>query len=141
MATSGHYDRSVIDLLVQKGADVNARAFNGSTPLHWACGSGNLVMIETLLEHGADPRLTTTTWKTTVFGKGSGQTALHWAAESGCTQAVETLMDHDVFLPFVSDEREAFPEDLTTQKDVQVAIETHSTADFVALQFEIEKSV
>ena len=46
---------SVLSLLLQHGADVNARqAGNGSTPLHIAAGKGlGVAVIDKLLEHGA----------------------------------------------------------------------------------------
>ncbi|KAF8459969.1 hypothetical protein DFH94DRAFT_849315, partial [Russula ochroleuca] len=41
-------------LLLERGADVNARAKNGSTPLHQAFIFGALEVARVLLEHGAD---------------------------------------------------------------------------------------
>jgi ankyrin repeat protein len=45
---------SVIRLLLDHGADVNARAKNSSTPLHWASKYGAPEVVRVLLEHGAD---------------------------------------------------------------------------------------
>ena len=45
-----------VALLVQAGADVNAR-FIGShseTPLHWAASNDDVMMLDALLDHGAD---------------------------------------------------------------------------------------
>lgn len=50
-------------VLLQAGAHPRALAGNGSTPLHWAAGSGNTGLIKVLLEHGADPAATTYTWR------------------------------------------------------------------------------
>jgi hypothetical protein len=49
-----------ITLLVRKGADVNGRAQWGNqpTPLMAAAGIGNLVVVNRLLELGADPAAT-----------------------------------------------------------------------------------
>jgi ankyrin repeat protein len=44
-----------IDLLLEHGADPNARQQGGFTPLHEAAHHGDLRIIETLLAHGADP--------------------------------------------------------------------------------------
>lgn len=44
-------------LLLEHGADVNARQARGVTPLHSAAHSGNAALIELLLAHGADPSL------------------------------------------------------------------------------------
>ncbi len=45
------------DLLLQYDADVNAQDCFGDTPLHFAARRGNARLAETLLAHGADPRL------------------------------------------------------------------------------------
>jgi uncharacterized protein len=54
----GHYPNSpdIIRLLVEAGADVNAR-FVGSheeTPLHWAASNDDVAAIDALLDNGAD---------------------------------------------------------------------------------------
>ncbi len=45
---------SVAQLLVQAGADVNAKGEFGMTPLHMACSWGHPDMVTFLYEHGAD---------------------------------------------------------------------------------------
>ncbi|KAA0152966.1 hypothetical protein FNF29_03489 [Cafeteria roenbergensis] len=82
-----------IAVLLASGADVDARAANGSTPLHWAAGSGAYEAVAALLERGADPLCVTYTWHRQVFGKGSGRTPLHWAAERGCEESCKLLSD------------------------------------------------
>jgi ankyrin repeat protein len=44
----------IVMLLVEHGADVNARQHGGWTPLHAAAFSGDLAMAEYLVAHGAD---------------------------------------------------------------------------------------
>lgn len=44
-------------LLLEHGADVNARQARGVTPLHSAAHNGNAALVELLLAHGADPSL------------------------------------------------------------------------------------
>jgi ankyrin repeat protein len=44
-----------VKLLLAAGANVNAEAANGNTPLHEACLMGNMRISEALLEAGADP--------------------------------------------------------------------------------------
>ncbi len=41
-------------LLIDKGADVDARGFDDWTPLHWAAKTGSKPICEMLLEHGAN---------------------------------------------------------------------------------------
>ena len=45
---------SIVSLLVEKGADVNAKNIDGKTPLHKACEYGNEAIVSLLLEKGAD---------------------------------------------------------------------------------------
>ena len=47
--------RRVMDVLLKAGADVDAVAPDGSSPLHYAAKYSNLVFVRTLLEAGADP--------------------------------------------------------------------------------------
>jgi ankyrin repeat protein len=47
------------EVLLSRGADINARAKHGRTVLHWAAGIGDLEWIKFLLRHGADPNMQT----------------------------------------------------------------------------------
>jgi ankyrin repeat protein len=60
----------VIEELVAKGVDVNARGKKNATPLFWALRNSNLKGFTKLLELGADPNV--------VFGDGS---VMHWATQ------------------------------------------------------------
>ena len=80
-----------VDALLAAGADVDARAGNGSTALHWAAGADAAGMVRVLLDRGADPLAVTYTWQRQIFGKGSGRTALHWAAERGSDECCALL--------------------------------------------------
>ena len=68
-------------LLVEHGADVNAKQHGGYTPLHEAAQHGDLPLVELLLAHGAD----------TSARLESGQTPAEIAAEHGHTQVAERL--------------------------------------------------
>ena len=62
----------MVELLLQRGAGLNAAQTNGNTALHLAAANGNTGMVITLVEYGAD-----------VEAKNrKGQTALHCAVSS-----------------------------------------------------------
>ena len=63
-------DHEILNLLIARGADVNAIHPRGHTPLHLATEAGDPLTVEILLKNGADPNLID------IFGR----TPLHWAA-------------------------------------------------------------
>jgi len=101
--------------------DVNARASNLATPLHWAAGNGHAGTVAALLRAGADPRARSVTWNHTVFGRGSGQTPAHWAAESGHLDCVRLLHAAAPASAAMLDERLASPRDVA-QKAAQPGV-------------------
>ena len=54
----------LMKLLLEGGADPNAKDNCGDAPMHWACFSGNLDAVDTLLKGGADPLLASSDGKT-----------------------------------------------------------------------------
>jgi ankyrin repeat protein len=80
---------AVLDLLVARGARVDADVYRG-TALAWAATTGSIAAIERLLALGADPNA-----RTSFGGRGHGEgtTALHLAAESGRLAAIAALLD------------------------------------------------
>jgi len=78
-------DGSVLQLLLEHGADINVQNQAGQTPLLWASMNGALEVVRLLLEHGAD-----------VEAKDNdGKTALQVAAEEGHDKVVELLREHE----------------------------------------------
>jgi cytohesin len=73
----------IADLLIAKGANVEARDKNGATPLHQAALKGNLAFATLLLQHGADVNAR----------DGDGATPLHNAALSGHRELAALLLD------------------------------------------------
>lgn len=73
----------VVELLLEKGANVNITNEGGETPLHYATKHGHTKVMEILLENGAD---------VTQKGTGCG-TPLQWAARNGQVNAARILLD------------------------------------------------
>jgi ankyrin repeat protein len=80
-ALKGH--REIVELLLERGAAVNARNSSGATPLHDAALAGRLAVIEILLRHGAE---------IDARDRDAGATPLHQAASWGRREAVELLI-------------------------------------------------
>jgi len=57
-ALAGKTDRELVGMLIERGADVNARGGAGVTPLHLAASRGDGVLCEVLIKKGADPAAT-----------------------------------------------------------------------------------
>lgn len=53
-ATLGGSSVRIVILLIDAGAEVDARSGDGTTPLMWAAAFGNVLTVKTLLTHGAD---------------------------------------------------------------------------------------
>jgi ankyrin repeat protein len=94
-------DKDVVQLLLNKGANVNHQSFDGTRPLHRAAHSGDKDLVELLLAHGAE-----------VNGRGRDNlTPLHMVAISGAAitarKAVLTLLAaHGAEVNALSDEGE-----------------------------------
>src|ERR1017187_725486 len=73
----------IADLLLAKGANVDARDKSGATPLHQAALKGNLAFATLLLQHGADVNARDR----------DGATPLHNAALNGGSELAALLLD------------------------------------------------
>ena len=73
----------VFEMLLDAGADPNARTEDGWTPLHLTVMSVSWAKIATLLDAGADLEARDE----------DGQTPLHWAADEGGSENVAALLD------------------------------------------------
>lgn len=77
---------SIVRQLLNRGANINARARNGKTALHFAAISsgqdGSAILLEMLLQNGAD---------ITAVDR-DGATALHYAAGTTCIEAIRLLL-------------------------------------------------
>jgi len=52
-----HHRQDMMELLVEKGANVNFQSFDGHTLLMWAATGGAYDLVQFLLAHGADPSI------------------------------------------------------------------------------------
>uniref|UniRef100_A0ACD5XWS3 Uncharacterized protein n=1 Tax=Avena sativa TaxID=4498 RepID=A0ACD5XWS3_AVESA len=80
-ASKGHHE--IAGLLLENGADVNARNIYGQTALMQACRSGHWEVVQTLLAFRCN------VWKADGL---SGRTALHAAAAGGHVRCVRLLL-------------------------------------------------
>ena len=71
---------AIAKLLIESGAEVNARTEDEITALHRAARLGNVKIVKLLLDSGADPELATT----------RGQTAADWATRSDIKALLKT---------------------------------------------------
>jgi ankyrin repeat protein len=84
IALNAHDATIIVRLLLKYGANPNATAKDGWTPLHEACRNGNEPIVGLLLGQKAHPNVT----------KQDGWTPLHEACEYGHDAVVELLLKH-----------------------------------------------
>jgi uncharacterized protein len=72
---------SVMHMLLERGADINAQNSQGCTPLHWVSGAGSVPMVKFLLDQGADINVV----------DDSGRTAIDRARETGDDRLIKQL--------------------------------------------------
>jgi len=78
------YRKEIIELLITKGADVNAKTPEVLTPLHCAASHGQAEVAELLLAKGADVNAINS----------QGASPLHTASHYGKTEVAELLLRH-----------------------------------------------
>ncbi|TQN71668.1 putative ankyrin repeat protein, partial [Colletotrichum shisoi] len=81
-----HSAQESVQLLLEKGADVNCQQDDGMTALHLAAQRGEHSVVETLLGHGADPDLGDKRGKTAL------SEAINHAVESYPRRSQETIL-------------------------------------------------
>jgi ankyrin repeat protein len=76
----------LVELLLERGAALEARDVDGDTPLFWAAHAGNAEVFEVLIAGGADPNASNT----------RHQTLLHYAARGGSAAVIEMVLARPV---------------------------------------------
>jgi len=85
VASSFTASPAVIQLLLNSGADIEAKGPFDTTPLHWAAANPNPAIARVLLDHGAD---------TEALRRDTGETPLHRAALKGNSAAIRALSEY-----------------------------------------------
>ena len=75
-------DIEIVRMLLDKGADPNAKSQSGSTPLHTVAFTGDRESLDVLMKHGADP----------AIKNNDGKTAAEIARERGHQEIVDLLI-------------------------------------------------
>lgn len=79
-----HGHLHLVEFLLNKGANIEARDKLLKTPLHYACENGHALVVKMLMDNNADP-----------FEKDNcGRSTLHYAVYSGNTDIVDLLAQH-----------------------------------------------
>jgi len=81
--------RKIKQLIVDQKADVNCRAANGWTPIHWATAEGHFESVKLLLNHGADKDMSIA-----IRGWESGATPLYLACRNGHLDIARLLLQY-----------------------------------------------
>jgi uncharacterized protein len=89
-AYTGHAD--AVKLLIDRGADVNARQIRGQTALMWAAAEGHAEVVKLLLARGADPAVASAASTKPERRPAGGMTALLFASRQGKLEAARALV-------------------------------------------------
>ena len=95
MYASYHGQESIVNLLIERGANINASEYvDGRTALMDSSINGQSEMVELLLNHGADINAKSNT----------GWTALMWAVERKRNEVVALLVERGAYLDSMNDD-------------------------------------
>jgi ankyrin repeat protein len=92
MLTAKTGNPEAVRLLIERGANVNAKQVREFTPLMFAAAEGHAAAVTELLEAGADPNATTVAATKPERRPAGGMTAMLFAARQGHLYAVRALL-------------------------------------------------
>ena len=84
----------IAELLIEKGADVNAKSNRGYTPLHEASDHGKIEIIDLLIAKGADVNAII------VSGRNQGKTPLDLTEQQNCKGLANSKLQKNKPLTF-----------------------------------------
>ena len=96
-----------IDILVERGADLDLRTDDGSTPLMVAIADNRFDIAKQLLAAGANPNL----------AREDGEFPLHYAAQQGDSDIVQSLLDHGALTNALHAETGKSPLDVASARE------------------------
>jgi ankyrin repeat protein len=93
MLTAHTGNPEAVEVLLDHGADVNAKQVRGQTAVMWAAAEGHAEVIEVLAAHGADLSAASVESTKPERRPAGGMTALLFAARQGHLDAARALLD------------------------------------------------
>ncbi|KAJ1465579.1 ankyrin repeat-containing domain protein, partial [Baffinella frigidus] len=84
----------VVQILLDHGADVNSKGYQGNTALHYACMSARVIVMRQLLKNGADVNVRTNVNYDDPDDYAGGDTPLHDAITYRSMGAIKLLLAH-----------------------------------------------
>ena len=93
MLTAYTGNPAAVTVLLERGADVNARQFRGQSAVMWAAAEGHSEVVKLLIDRGADLSFSSAASTKPERRPAGGMTALLFASRQGKVDAARALLD------------------------------------------------